>query len=312
MAEFFQSAIIISLLAGTIRIATPLLFAALGELVTERSGVLNLGVEGMLQMGALVGFLVGYQSGNLWLGVLAAGGTGILMGMFMAWMVSTLKLDQTVSGLALNLLSSGVTFYWYRVQFSGAGTEMPNLQIFKFARIPVLSDIPYVGEILFSQHWLTYIAIICVPIVWYFLHKTRIGLQLRSTGENPRAVDMKGLSVTKHQYGALAFGGFMAGLGGSFLTLASSGMFIPEIQAGRGWIAIALVIFGNWIPWRLLVGAIFFGFIEALQLTLQALGVDLPHQLLLALPYILTIIALTAAAGRSREPLHLGFPYRRE
>ncbi len=312
MVEFFQTAIIISVLAGMIRIATPLLFAALGELVTERSGVLNLGLEGMLQMGALVGFLVSFQSGNLWVGVLAAGLAGIILGLFMAWMVSTLKLDQVVSGLALNLLSAGITFYWFRVKFSSAGTQMPNIQIFKFGRIPVLSELPYVGEILFSQHWLTYFVFLGAPLVWYFLYKTRIGLQLRSTGENPRAVDMKGLSVTNHQYGALAFGGFMAGLGGSFLTVASAGMFLPEIQAGRGWIAIALVIFGNWVPWRIVVGAIFFGFIEALQLALQAHNVNLPHQLLLALPYILTIIALTAAAGRSREPLHLGFPYKRE
>lgn len=314
MTDFFQAAIIVSLLASTFRIATPLLLAALGELVTERSGVLNLGVEGMLQMGALVGFLVGFVTGNLWYGALAACLASMVLALFMGWLVSTLKLDQTVSGLSLNLLSAGITFYWFRVQFSDAGTEMPNLQIFRTGEIPILSDIPYLGDILFSQHWLTYIAFLSVPVVWYFLHRTRIGLQLRSTGENPRAVDMKGLSVSKHQYGALAFGGFMAGLGGAFLTLASAGMFLPEIQAGRGWIAIALVIFGNWIPWRIMVGAIFFGFIDALQLSLQALNVNLPHQLLLALPYILTIVALTVAAarGQSKEPLHLGAPYIRE
>lgn len=312
MSEFFQASIIISIFAGAIRIATPLLFAALGELVTERSGVLNLGVEGILQMGAFVGFITGYQSGSLWLGVLAAGVSGIILALFMGWMVSTLKLDQTVSGLALNLLSGGITFYWYRVAFYGLGTEMPNLAIFKVGRIPVLSEIPFIGQILFSQHWLTYIAFIFAPIVWYFLYKTRLGLQLRSTGENPRAVDMKGLSVAKHQYSALAFGGFMAGMGGSFLTLASAGMFLPEIQEGRGWIAIALVIFGNWVPWRIVVGALFFGFIEALQLALQAQDVAFPHQVLLAMPYILTILALTMSAGRSKEPLHLGFPYKRQ
>lgn len=313
MAEFFQAAIVISLLAGMIRIATPLLFAAIGELVTERSGVLNLGVEGTLQMGALVGFLIAFQSGTLWLGVLAAGISGVVMGLFMAWMVSTLKLDQTVSGLALNLLAAGITFYWYRVEFAELGVDaLPNIPIYELGRIPLLSKIPYLGEILFSQHWLTYIALLSVPVVSYLLYKTRFGLQLRSTGENPRAVDMKGLSVSRHQYAALAFGGFMAGLGGAFLTLASSGMFLPEIQAGRGWIAIALVIFGNWIPWRILVGALFFGFIESLQFTLQALNVEVPHQLLLALPFILTIAALSAAADGSRRPLHLALPYRRE
>jgi general nucleoside transport system permease protein len=206
-----------------------------------------------------------------------------------------------------------VTFYWYRIVFLNVGTQnLPNLKIFKVGKIPLLSEIPYLGDIFFSQHWLTYIAILSVPVVGYFLHKTRLGLQVRSTGENPRAVDMKGLSVAKHQYGALAFGGMMAGMGGAFLTLASSGMFIPEIQAGRGWIAIALVIFGNWIPWRILAAALFFGFIEALQLSMQALDVNVPHQLLLALPYLLTIAALAVSAGRSRRPLHLGIPYKRE
>lgn len=313
MSDFFQTAIIVGLLTSTIRIATPFLFAALGALVSERAGVLNLGVEGMLQMGALVGFLFTFQTGSLWLGVLAACISGILFGLFMGFMVTTLKLNQTVSGLALNLLSSGITFYWYRIVFAGVGSQnLPNLKIFKVGEIPGLSEIPYAGDILFSQHWLTYIAILCVPAVWYFLHKTRLGLQIRSTGENPRAVDMKGLSVAAHQYGALAFCGLMAGLGGAFLTLASSGMFIPEIQAGRGWIAIALVIFGNWIPWRILVAALFFGFIEALQLSMQALDANVPHQLLLALPYLLTILALTISAGRSRRPLHLGTPYQRE
>ncbi len=313
MSDFFQATIIVGLLTSTIRIATPFLFASMGELVTERSGILNLGLEGILQMGALVGFLYTFQSGSHWLGVLAACISGIIMGLFMAFMVTTLNLNQTVSGLALNLLSSGVTFYWYRIVFLNVGTQnLPNLKIFKVGKIPLLSEIPYLGDIFFSQHWLTYIAILSVPVVGYFLHKTRLGLQVRSTGENPRAVDMKGLSVAKHQYGALAFGGMMAGMGGAFLTLASSGMFIPEIQAGRGWIAIALVIFGNWIPWRILAAALFFGFIEALQLSMQALDVNVPHQLLLALPYLLTIAALAVSAGRSRRPLHLGIPYKRE
>ena len=313
MTNFFQSTIIVGLLASTLRIATPFLFASIGELVTERSGILNLGVEGMLQMGALVGFLVTYRTGSHWLGVLLAALSGVVLGLFMGWMVTTLKLNQTVSGLALNILSGGITFYWFRVVFAGLGAQnLPNLKIFAAGRIPLLSKIPYIGEILFSQHWLTYIALLSVPVVAFFLHKTRLGLQLRSTGENPRAVDMKGLSVAKHQYGALAFGGFMAGIGGSFLTLASSGMFIPEIQAGRGWIAIALVIFGNWIPARIMLVALFFGFIEAFQLSLQALNANVPHQLLLALPYLLTITALCVAGGRSRRPLHLGVPYQRE
>jgi simple sugar transport system permease protein len=313
LALFGQSVFVIALLKGMVRIATPVLLAALGELVTERSGILNLGIEGIMLTGALTGFLATYSSGSLWVGLLAAAASGIVMGALMAFMASTLRLDQVVSGLALNLLASGITFYWFRVAFKDVGTQnLPNVKIFEAIRIPLLSQIPILGEVLFNQHFLTYLAVVLVAGIWFFLHKTRLGLQVRSTGENPRAVDMKGLSVGWHQYGATCFGGMMAALGGSFLTLASAGMFIPEIQSGRGWIAIALVIFGNWIPHRILLGALFFGLIDSWQIQMQAYGFRLPYQLLLALPYLLTILALVTARGRSREPLSLGVPYSRE
>jgi simple sugar transport system permease protein len=264
-------------------------------------------------MGAFVGFLITYNSQSLWLGVMAAMVAGALMGLLMAVMASTLKVDQTVTGLAINILASGLSFYLFRLAFKDVGSEnLPSITTFEVVKIPLLSEIPYLGRILFSQHALTYLALLLVPVIAFFLYRTKYGLELRSVGENPRAVDMKGISVPVRQYLAVMFGGVMSGLGGAFLTLASAGLFVPEISGGRGWIALAIVIFGNWRPARIVVGALFFGLIDSFQLSLQAVGVELPYQLLLALPYLFTILALVVGRGRSRAPLALGIPYHRE
>lgn len=313
MADVLQAGFIIGLLAGMIRIATPILFGALGELVAERAGVMNLGIEGTMLMGAFAGFIFTYHTGSLWGGVVAAALSGMALALLMAFMAATLKVDQTVTGLTINLLSSGITFYLYRVIFKDMGaSNLPNVSIFQVVRVPGLSKLPVAGEVLFSQHALTYLALLMVPVIWFVLYRTKYGLELRCLGENPRAVDMRGVNVARHQYAAVVFGGLMAGIGGAFLTLASAGMFVPLISGGRGWIALALVIFGNWSPWLILFGALFFGLIDALQMGLQAVGVDLPYQLLLALPYLLTIVVLVGSRGRSRAPLALGLPYLRE
>lgn len=313
MTELLHAAFIVSLFAGMVRIGTPILFGALGELVAERSGVLNLSIEGCMLMGAFVGFIGAYATGSLWLGVLAAVIAGGALGLLMAFMASTLKVDQTITGLAINLLSSGLTFYLFRLAFKDVGSEnIPTIPIFQVVKIPLLSRIPFFGTVLFSQHLLTYIAFLMVPLIYVFLYRTKYGLELRSIGENPRAVDMRGINVTLRQYLAVTFGGMMSGVGGSFLTLASAGLFIPEISGGRGWIALAVVIFGNWRPSRILLGALFFGLIDSFQLALQAVGVDLPHQLLLALPYVLTVVVLVVNRGQSRAPIALGIPYHRE
>jgi general nucleoside transport system permease protein len=313
MSDILQVAFIVSLLAGMVRIATPILFGALGELVTEQAGVLNLGVEGAMLMGAFAGFVTAYFTGSLWSGVLAAIASGALMGLLMAVMACTLKVDQTVTGLALNILSTGVTFYLYRLAFKNVSSaNLPNIKIFEVWRIPLLSQIPILGEVVFSQHILTYIGLALVPVIWFFLYRTKYGLELRVMGENPRAVDMRGANVALRQYLAVIFGSMMAGLGGAFLTLASAGLFVPQISGGRGWIAIALVIFGNWNPTTILLGAMFFGLIDSFQLQLQAVGVNLPYQLLLTLPYVLTILVLVGSRGRTRAPLALGIPYMRE
>jgi ABC-type uncharacterized transport system permease subunit len=313
VSDMLSGAFAISLLAGMVRITTPLLFGALGELVTERSGIMNLGIEGNMLIGAFAGFLTAFETGSLWLGVVVAVLAAGLAGLLMAFMSTTLKVDQTITGLAINLLASGMTFYLFRVAFQDVGSEnLPSVTTFKVVRIPLFSDIPGAGRILFSQHALTYIAIILVPLITFFLYRTRYGLEVRLMGENPRAADMRGISVTVHQYLAVVFGAMMAGVGGAFLTLASAGLFVPQISGGRGFIAFALVIFGNWSPVRILLGALFFGLIDSLQLQLQAIGVDVPHQLLLALPYVLTILVLLGNRRRTRAPLALGRPYVRE
>ena len=312
LIEFLEPVIIISVLASTIRIATPVFIAALGELVTEKAGVLNMGVEGMMLTGAFTGFYVAYESGSLWLGVGAGMLAGAAMSLIMAFMGVTLRLNQTVIGLAMNLLASGLTFYLYRITFDIGGEPMPIVNIFPPIKIPLLGDIPYLGEILFSQRIFTYISFLMVPAIWFFLFRTKFGMILRGIGENPRAVDTKGQNVLKYQYLAVIFGGLMAGLGGALLPLASTALFVTNITAGRGWLAIVLVIAGNWIPWRVLVASLIFAFLDAFQLQAQGLGVEIPFQILLALPYVAAILVLMSARAKSVAPAALGVPYTRE
>jgi len=311
--DILSISFLISLLSGMLRIATPIIFAAIGELVTERSGILNLGVEGTMLMGAFVGFVITYRSGSLWFGVLAAVLAGGVMGLLMAFMSSSLKVDQTVTGLALNIFGSGLAFYGYRVTFKDFVSEnLPTVQTFKVIEIPLLSRIPVLGQTIFTQHMLTYLALFLVFLVYFFLYRTKYGLELRCLGENPRAVDMRGINIHLYQYLAVMFGGMMAGLGGAFLTLASAGLFVPDIAAGRGWIAIAIVIFGGWRPFPILAAALFFGLLDSFQVQVQGIGIHFPYQLLLALPYVLTIVAIAVSRNRQGAPLSLGIPYNRE
>ncbi|MDP7331742.1 MAG: ABC transporter permease [SAR324 cluster bacterium] len=311
--DIFQLGIVTSILATAVRMGTILLLAALGELVVERAGVLNLSVEGMMLSGAFAGFLGAYYSNSLWIGVLFAIIAGILISAIFGILAVILKIDQTVSGLTVNIFSAGLTFYMYRSIFPNVGaTNIPALKPFTVHKIPFLSDIPIIGEILFSQYALSYIAILMMVLITFYLYRTKSGLILRTLGENPRAVDMKGINVTLYRFCAVLFGGMMAGLAGAFITLASVGIFVADITSGRGWLAIAIVIFGDWKPTKILWASLFFGFIDALQMQLQALGVQLPFQLFLAMPYILTTVAVFLARKRSGAPMALGIHYVRE
>jgi len=311
--EFLQASMFLSVFASAVRVGTIVLFAALGELVVERSGVLNLSVEGMMLTGALAGFLVGYFSNSLWLGVLMAAFAGMLISLIFALLAVVLQVDQTVSGLTVNIFAAGLTFFIYRTIFPNVGSEgTPNLVPFSALNIPFLSQIPILGELLFSHHALAYIAFFMVLVIWFYLYRTKSGLILRTIGENPRAVDMKGINVTLYRVLAVLFGGLMAGLAGSVITLGSAGVFVADITAGRGWLAIAIVIFGDWKPGRILLASLFFGFIDASQMQVQALGVQLPFQLFLAMPYIMTVIAVFLGRRRTGAPIALGTPYVRE
>jgi general nucleoside transport system permease protein len=314
LTQFLQPALLISLLGGMILIAVPILYAALGELVVERSGILNLSVEGGLTLGAFTGFVVAREYHSLWLGVLCAGLAGALLALLMAFLCITLKQDQTISGLALNLFAGGLSFYIYRVIYKDfLGGNMPTVTPFHEQPIPGLVNIPIIGPAFFSQHILAYAAFLLVPLIFYFLYRTKYGLVLRCLGENPRTVDMKGLNVAGIQYAALIFGGFMYGVGGCCLTLTSAGMFVDGIAAGRGWIAIAIVIFGGWRPWTILGASLFFAFLSSLQNQVQSVGFNLvPYQFVAMLPYIVTILVLLISRKRSGAPLALGIPYTRE
>lgn len=312
-SEIIQFGFVVSVFASAVRIGTILLLAALGEMVVERAGVMNLSVEGTMLTGALTGFLAAFFSGSLWVGVLVGAVGGALMSAIFALLTVLLHVDQTVSGLTINIFASGLTYFLYRTVFPDVALEgVPNLIPFSNLHIPLLSDIPVLGDILFSHQWFSYFSLLMALVISFFLYRTRRGLVLRSMGENPRVADMKGYSITRYRFFVVLFGGLMAGLAGSILTLGSAGLFVADMTAGRGWLAIAIVIFGDWKPGQILLGSLFFGLIDALQLQVQALGMQLPSELFQAMPYIFTVIAVFIGRTRKNTPLSLGEAYVRE
>jgi len=311
--NLLQAAIIVNILGSMVRIATPLLFAAMGELVSERSGVMNMGLEGTMLTAAFIGFMVAKNTGSLLLAICMASLAGGMVCLILALMTITLGVDQIITGLALNLLASGGTLFWFRLSYSQTSLEnTPLIEFLKPVDIPPLSDIPYLGKVLFSHNLLTYLAFLVVPVIWFFLYKTFYGLQVRSLGENPKAADMTGMSVIKNRYIAVVIGGLMAGLGGAFVSVGSVERFFPDMTAGKGWLAIVIVIAGNWKPGRIFLATLIFAFLDAFQLQVQSIGVQFPYQILLALPYIVAIIALISGRTRSDAPESLGVSYHRE
>lgn len=313
MQELLTSTFIIGLIAATLRVATPLLFATVGEIYTERSGVLNLGIEGIMFLGAFVGFAVAKQTegmpGNLWIGLLAAALAGVIMSLVMSYLSVTLGVNQHVAGLGVTLLATSLSLYSFRLVF-GQSDTLPKVA--PFAQLSPFGATPILGPI-FEQYLLTYLAfIVLIPLAWWGLYRTNFGLALRSVGENPEAADAAGINVFRMRYWALAIGGALMGMGGAFLSLAQLGAFSPGIVAGRGWVCVALVIFARWDPLRAVWGALIFGGISALQLRLQTVGFQLPYELFLALPYVVTIIALAIAGRNAAYPGAYLKPYTRE
>ncbi|MBA7625354.1 hypothetical protein ES703_32783 [subsurface metagenome] len=311
MGEIFDIAFISGLIGAMMRMATPIIFATLGEILSERAGVLNLGIEGIMLMGAMTGFLFTFASGSIWLGVFAAACVGMILGMLMALLSVNLGLSQHVSGLGITLFATGLAMFIYRLHF-GSPTVPPIIEPFKQIALPVLSKIPVIGPALFTQYSLTYIAWLLVAAMSILLYKTKIGLKIRTVGENPVGADTVGVNVTLTRTLCLVVGGALMGIGGAFLTLAHQNMFLIDVIGGRGWVAIAMVIFGNWDPVKGTIGALIFGFLDALQLRLQGVGLDIPFHIFLMIPYLLTIIALIGVSRRAAVPAGLLKPYRRE
>jgi general nucleoside transport system permease protein len=312
MHELLGTVLQLGLFAALVRIATPLVFATLGELLAERSGVLNLGVEGIMLLSAMTGFSAAYYSGELWLGIAAAATTGALMGLLMATLTVSLGLSQHVSGLGVTMLCSGLAFYFYRLVF-GEPSQPPNIKPFQPVPIPFLSHIPIAGPVLFNQFALSYLAFAAVLVAALVLNHTPWGLSLRTVGENPRAADAAGVSVAATRYQALLLSGALMGIGGAYLSIAQYNAFTFGVISGRGWVSIALVVFGQWQPWRSALGALLFAFIDAFQLRLQASGlIHVPYQVFLMLPFVLTILAMALVSRNARAPAALLLPFRKE
>ncbi|WP_028972575.1 ABC transporter permease [Spirochaeta cellobiosiphila] len=301
--------ILITVLQRALIAGTPLLLATLGEIVTERSGVLNLGVEGMMSIGAVVGFGVAFTTGHPWLGVMAAVVAGSLYSLIHGLTSVSLRVNQTVSGLALTMLGVGLSSMWGK-PFVGR----PLTAKIEKVDIPGLSDIPFLGPILFQQPPFFYIAIVLGLFTWIFLYRTIGGIRLRSVGENPKAAESQGISVAFYRYGAIAIGGAFSGLAGANLALSYSNSWVEGMVAGRGWIAVALTIFALWNPKRAFIGAFLFGGIFVLQYILQPLGIA--PNLLSMLPYVTTLaVLLLDGLRRDKKSLHspafLGEPFKR-
>jgi len=299
-----------SLWSAVLRIATPLIFGVLGALLCERVGVLNLAIEGIMTMGAMIGWLSVYLGADLWTGLAIAAVSGAIIGLLHAFLTVSLSLSQHVSGLGITLFASSLAYFIYRLVVN-VGSLPPTIEPFQPLEIPFLSDLPFIGEIFFSQMGPTYLAIFVVFLMAYILRQTPLGLAIRMTGENPHAVEAQGLNPIIIRILAIVVGSSLMALGGSFLTTAAFNSFFPEMVQGRGWICIALVIFASWQPGKALFGAILFSFFDAYQLRLQHVVEDVPYQLFLMAPYILSILALILVSRRAKVPEALMAPYRR-
>jgi simple sugar transport system permease protein len=310
---------LISIVAVAIRAGTSLVYATIGEIYTERSGVLNLGLEGMMLMAAVTGFAAAYHTGNPWAGVAAAMLVGAALSVLHAFLTVTLRADQVVSGLALTIFATGLaSFLGQRLGPNGQPLVGQIGPRFERLPIPYLSDLPVVGRALFQQDILVYLMYVLVPIAAFYLYRTRAGLHLRAVGENPHTADAKGISVPRVRYLYTIAGGALVGLGAAHLSLSYTPGWTENLTGGRGWIAIALVIFAMWDPWRAVLGALLFGAINAIQFRLQAMGTNIPAAFLGMLPYIFTIAVLVfitwfeSARKRVGAPAALGIPYVRE
>ena len=308
MDLFLQVFFWVLLLQASISIAAPILFAALGECVAERAGFMNIGIEGMMTVGAWAAFLAAVFTGNSWAGIGVGTLSGGLIALLAAWICVSRGADQIVTGIMLNLFCLGLTSVAFSAIFV-APRPVPTLDPIAVYKIPWLSDLPYVGKVLFSHSPLVYLAIALVVLLFVLLNKTTLGLQIRAVGEKPEAAEAAGVDVFRIRYFAIVVGGALAGLGGSVLSVGQLGLFSDFMTGGRGFIALAVVVFARWDPVKILGASILFGLAEAVQARLQAVGAPVPHEFLLMLPYVLTIVVLLGVAGKSSYPSAVGLPF---
>jgi ABC-type uncharacterized transport system permease subunit len=302
-------ALITVLLGSGLVAAVPLLLAALGETFAERAGLLNLGLEGMMLIGAFSGFFVALRTESILLGLLAGLMIGLVLGLLFGLLTITLGVDQIIVGLGITIFAGGLTGFLFRdifgSRFPTLATSSPKLPI------PVLSDIPVIGSAIFNQRPMVYAAWLLVIVFAFILARTRFGLEIRATGENPLAADAAGVNVFRIRYLAISIGGIMAGLAGAFLSVIDLNFFVPGMTVGQGFIAIAVAMLGKWRPYRVFVGAVLFGILRSLSNGLQVIGVDIRPEFVLMLPYLGIILALVVLAGRTSLPAALGVPYER-
>ena len=309
MTEALDILLSASLWAAVLRIATPLIFGTLGALLCERAGVLNLGLEGIMTFGAMVGWLSVFLGTDLWTGLLIAALSGAAFGLLHATLTVPLGLSQHVSGLGITLFASALAYYLYRLLVE-VGDLPPTIEPFRPLPIPILSDLPWLGEVL-TQSAPTWLALVTVAALAFALARTPLGLAIRMTGENPHAVEAQGLNPIRLRIGAVVAGSALMAVGGAFLTTAAFNSFFPYMVQGRGWICIALVVFASWRPGKALLGALLFALFDAYQLRFQNAVEGVPYQLFLMAPYLLSILALVLVARRARVPEALMAPYRR-
>ena len=307
MNEIFTSTVIVGILTSAVRLATPYLYASIGEAFAQTSGVVNLGVDGIMLVGGFAGFYITLITGNVWLGLLAAMIAGLLMGLLMSVISVTLKAEQGISGIGLYMFGLGLSSLLFKEL---VGT-VKTIDGFSAVRIPVLGNIPFLGDIFFNQSVLVYAAFLLVPLAWFVLDKTTLGLKIKSVGQNPAAADSLGVSVDRVRYFSVCLGATLAGLAGASLSLSLVNLFQENLTAGLGFIAVALVYFGGWRPLGILGGALLFSTVNSLQLWMQVLGAEIKSDILVMLPYILTIVALAFAANRARQPAALNKPFER-
>jgi simple sugar transport system permease protein len=303
----FSLAVISGILTTTVSLATPYLYAAIGETFAQSSGVVNLGVDGIMLLSAYAAFYTVLITGNLWLGLLAAAVVGLLMGLLMSLISVTLKAEQGISGIGLYMFGLGLSSLLFETTIGTVKTVVG----FPPVKIPLLGDIPVIGPILFRNSLPVYGAFLLVPIAWWVLERTTLGSKIKAVGQNPAAADSLGINVDRIRYFSVCLGAVLAGIAGASLSIALLNLFQDNLTAGQGFIAVALVYFGGWSPWGVLGGALLFSVVNSFQLWMQVLGVNIPSGIAIMLPYLLTIAALTITVNRVRQPAALNKPFER-